>query len=199
MRTVSAIQAGALSVAAEDAGVSGVSGRYATALFDLARDAGKVDVVAGDLASFGRALNESEDLTRLVRSPAIAAADQGNALGAVLTKMGADGLTRNFLLLVARNRRLFAVGDMLNAFAKLLQKHKNQVQAEVTSAQALDEGQLTELKRTLAESTGRDVQLSLKVDPSILGGLIVKVGSQMIDSSLRTRLNNLKFAMKEVR
>jgi F-type H+-transporting ATPase subunit delta len=186
-------------VAAGDADVSGVSGRYATALFDLARDAGKVDVVAGDLGAFGRALTDSEDLQRLVRSPAISAADQGNALGALLTKMGADVLTKNFLLLVSRNRRLFAVGDMLGAFDKLLKKHKNQVRAEVTSAQALDEGQLTELKRTLAESTGRDVQLSLKVDPSILGGLIVKVGSQMIDSSLKTRLNNLKFAMKEVR
>ncbi len=186
-------------MAGEDSDVSGVAGRYATALFDLARDSGKIDTVANDLASFGRALTEAPDLNRLVRSPAISAADQGKALGAVLNRMGADGLTQNFLQLVARNRRLFSVADMLKSFDTLVKRHRNQVAAEVTSAQSLNDAQVAQLKHTLAESTGRDVQLSLKVDPAILGGLIVKVGSRMIDSSLKTRLNNLKFAMKEVR
>jgi F-type H+-transporting ATPase subunit delta len=186
-------------MAGEDTEVSGVAGRYASALFDLARDAGRLDWVAGDLVNVGQALTESPELLRMVRSPAINAADQTRAMGAILERLQAEPLTRKFVALVARNRRLFVLPDILTAFDRLLTRHRNQVGAEVTSAHALDEEQLTNLRRTLAETTGRDVQLALKVDPSILGGLIVKVGSRMIDSSLKTRLNNLTLAMKEVR
>jgi F-type H+-transporting ATPase subunit delta len=186
-------------MAGEDTEVSGVAGRYASALFDLARDAGRLDWVAGDLINLTQALATSPDLTRLVRSPAINAEDQGKAMGAILERLKAEPLTRNFVALVARNRRLFVLSDIMASFDRLLKRHRNQVGAEVTSAHPLDDGQLANLKRTLAETTCRDVQLALKVDPSILGGLIVKVGSRMIDSSLKTRLNSLTLAMKEVR
>lgn len=186
-------------MAGDDPIVAGAAGRYATALFELARDGNALDAVAGDLSSFERMLVESMDLQRLVRSPVFSAEDQGRAIDAIVRKMSAHPLTSNFLRLIARNRRLFAVPDMIKGFRSLLARHRREVAAEVTSAHPLDAGQIALLKETLKSSVGQDVQLAAKVDPSLLGGLVVKVGSRMIDSSLRTKLNNLKLAMKEVR
>ena len=159
-------------MAGEDQGVAGMAGRYATALFDLAKEQGAVDQVAGD---------------------------QSRAMMAVLEKAGVSGLTQNFVKLIARNRRLFSLLDMIRDFRTLYARMKGVVTAEVTSAQALTDAQRTDLLATLKSSLGKDIDLTTKVDPSILGGLIVKAGSRMIDSSIKTKLHNLKFAMKEVR
>ena len=175
-----------------------MAGRYATALFDLAKESGQIDKIATELKGFAALLKESPDLARFVRSPVFSAEDQVKALKALLAKAQTGGLTANFLSLIARNRRLFAVGDMIKAFQSLVARHKGEVEADVTSAAALSDTQVTALKAALKASLGKDVQMNAKVDPSILGGLIVKVGSRMIDSSLRTKLNSLKMRMKEV-
>lgn len=178
--------------------VSGMAGRYANALFDLAKDAKAIDAIEKDMAGLARALHDSDDLRRMLRSPVFSAEEQAGAIEAIADKSGANDLTKNFLGLVARNRRLFALGDMAVGLRQLVAKHRGEVTAEVTSAAALDDKHIEELKKTLAASVGKDVQLTTKVDPGLLGGLVVKLGSRMIDTSIRTKLNNLKIAMKEV-
>jgi F-type H+-transporting ATPase subunit delta len=190
---------GSVYVAGDESIVAGMAGRYATALFDLAKEQGAVDAVAGDLTNVEKLLAESTDLQRLVRSPVFSAADQSNAMVAVLSKAGVSGLTLNFIKLIARNRRLFSLADMIRDFRKLYERMKGRVSAEVTSAQPLTDAQRNDLLASLKASLKQDVDLNTKVDPSILGGLIVKAGSRMIDSSIKTKLTNLKFAMKEVR
>jgi F-type H+-transporting ATPase subunit delta len=143
-------------------------------------------------------LDASEDLRRLVRSPVISAENQEKALAAVLDKAGIRGLTANFLKLITRNRRLFAIGDMLKNFRALLARERGEVTADVASAHPLTPEQMNALKDMLRMQAGKDVQINTRVDPNLLGGLIVKVGSRMIDSSLRTKLNNLKVAMKGI-
>ena len=177
---------------------SGVAGRYATALFELAKEEKALDAVAGELGRFSEALDASADLARLVKSPVFSAEEQARALEAVLGKIGIEGLTRNFLLLTARNRRLFAVPDMISAFRAMLARERGETSASVIAASKLTETQVTALKQALSAALGKKVLLDERVDPSLLGGLIVKVGSRMIDTSLRTRLNSLKIAMKEV-
>ena len=186
-------------MAAQDTTVEGVSGRYATALFELALEANSLDEVGADLDAFQGLLDMSADLTRLVRSPVFSAEDQNRAINAVIEQAGITGLAANFIGLVARNRRLFAVSDMISDYRKLLAAHRGEITAEVASAEALSEAQVTALKAALKEKVGRDVQLDASIDSALLGGLVVKVGSRMIDTSLRTKLNNLKIAMKEVR
>jgi F-type H+-transporting ATPase subunit delta len=187
-------------VAGEESIVSGMAGRYATALFELARDEKTVDAVKADLESFDALLNDSEDLRRLVRSPVFSADEQGKALAAVLEKAGLKGLAANFLLLVASNRRLFAVRDMIRAFRTLVARHKGEVTADVTIAEKLSNTHLDALKSALKSVTGgKAVDLNIKIDPAIIGGLTVKLGSRMVDSSLRTKLNSIKHAMKEAR
>jgi len=132
-----------------------------------------------------------------VKSPAFAAEEQQRALGAVMDWAAVGATTGNFLKVVARNRRLFAAEDMVKNFRSLLAQHRGEVGAEVSSAFQLSEEQLAALKEKLKSSYGKDVRLATKVDPSLLGGLVVKIGSRMVDSSIRTKLNNLKFAMKE--
>jgi len=180
------------------AGVSGLAGRYATAIFELAREAGKLDAVAGDLAALTAMLGASADLTRLVRSPVFSRAEQGKAMAAVLARMNAQDLTTRFIGLVASKRRLFVLPAMITIFNALLANHRGEVSARVTSAHALDNAQIESIKSALKQAAGRDVQLQADVDNSILGGLIVRMGSRMIDGSLRTKLNNLQIAMKEV-
>lgn len=175
--------------------MASVAGRYASALFDLAKDEKKIAEVEKDLTTFQALFNESDDLARLVRSPVIASDDQGRALDAVLAKAGVSGLTSNFFKLIAKNRRLFAAIDMARAFKALASRDRGEVSAEVSSAHALSDEQVAELKATLKASVGKDVTLSTIVDPSLFGGLIVKIGSRMIDSSLKTRLANMKAAM----
>jgi F-type H+-transporting ATPase subunit delta len=184
-------------VAAEDPSVSGVSGRYATALFELARDEKSVDAVKADLDKFAAMLAESDDLKRLVRSPVFAAEAQSKALAAVLDKAGISGISANFLQVLTANRRLFAVSDVIRAFNALVAKFKGEASADVTVAEGLSDKNLDALKVALKSVTGKDVSLNVKVDPSIIGGLVVKLGSRMVDSSLRTKLNSIKNAMKE--
>jgi len=178
--------------------LAGVAGRYATALFELARDEGKVDQVSAELDRFQALLDDSADLDRMVKSPAISVDDKGRALAKVLAAAGISGITANFLALVCRNNRLFAVRDMMRAFASLVAAQKGVVGAEVTSAVPLSDAHRQALAAALNASLGQNVTLDCKVDARILGGLIVRVGSRMIDSSLRTKLNNLHVAMKEV-
>lgn len=177
---------------------AGMAGRYATALFELAAEAKKLKVVESDLKAFGAMLESSADLERLVRSPVFSADEQQRALAAILKKAGIKGLTANFMGLVAGNRRLFAIRDMIRAFTALLARHRGEVSAAVTSASKLTTAQTRALKAELKAAIGQEIKISTQVDPALLGGLVVKVGSRMIDTSLRTKLNNLKFAMKEV-
>ncbi|ADZ72635.1 H+-transporting two-sector ATPase, delta (OSCP) subunit [Polymorphum gilvum SL003B-26A1] len=151
-----------------------------------------------DLGTFERMLGDSADLVRLVRSPVFSAEEQLAALDALLAKAGISGLAANFVKLAARNRRLFALPDMIRAFRALLAEKRGEATAEVVSAVALSDAHVAALKDALAASTGKTVNISARVDPALIGGLVVKVGSRMIDTSLRTKLNSLKFAMKEV-
>ena len=183
-------------MAVEDQMTASMPGRYASALFELAKDQGQLKEVEADLAKFSAVLDGSDDLKRMVRSPVFSAGDQGKALAAIFAKGGLTGLTANFLKLLARNRRLFAVSDMIKIFRALSARHRGEVSAEVTSAHPLTDAQFSTLKDSLKASVGKDVQLQAKVDPALLGGLVVKIGSRMIDSSLRTKLNSLKVAMK---
>lgn len=185
-------------MSSDDTIISGMAGRYATALFELAREANQLEQVENDLRALQGMLDESEDLMRLVRSPVFSADEQLKAVEAVMDRAGISGIAANFFKLVTQNRRLFAAPDMLTAFRALLAKHRGEVTADVTAALKLSDDQLNALKVTLKGSIGQDVQVIPHVDPTLLGGLIVKVGSRMIDSSLRTKLNNLKVAMKEV-
>ena len=187
-------------MAGEDSTVSGVAGRYARALFELALDSKSVDAVKSDIENFDALIRENEDLRRLVRSPVFGAEERSRALAAVLAKAGIGGLASNFLLFVTSNRRLFAVRDMIRDFRKLVARWKGEVSAEVTVAEKLSDARLEELKNTLKSITGeKAVDLNVKIDPSIIGGLMVKLGSRMVDSSLRTKLNAMKNAMKEAR
>jgi F-type H+-transporting ATPase subunit delta len=184
-------------VAAQDPSVSGVSGRYATALFELARDEKSIDAVKADLDKFDALLVDSADLKRLVRSPVFSAEVQMRALDAVLAKGGMTGTSAKFLKVLTANRRLFAVSDVIRAFRALVANFKGEATAEVTVAEQLNDRNLDALKAALKSVTGKDVALNVKVDPSIIGGLVVKLGSRMVDSSLRTKLNSIKHAMKE--
>ena len=185
-------------MAGEDSTVSGVAGRYARALFELALDAKSVDAVKADIEKFAAMVAESADLNRLVRSPVYGAEERSRALAAVLAKAEIGGLAANFLMYVTANRRLFAVGEMIRDFRKLVAKWKGEVTAEVTAAERLSDAHLEAIKSTLKSITGeKSVDLHVKIDPAIIGGLTVKLGSRMVDSSLRTKLNAIKHAMKE--
>jgi F-type H+-transporting ATPase subunit delta len=186
---------GESDVATNDTIVEGVAGRYASALFDLAKESSKVPDIESDLVNFQGLLDESPDLLRLVRSPVIGVDDQSRAITAILDRAGIGGLTANFLKLVTVNRRLFVIQDIIEAYRALAAKARGEITAEVTSAFVLNDEQVTALKDTLKASVGKDVTLSTRVDPSLLGGLVVKVGSRMIDSSLKTKLQNLKVAL----
>lgn len=184
-------------VATDTTNTASVAGRYASALFELAREQRQLDVVEKDLTSFATMLDGSEDLRRLVLSPVFSAAEQAKALDALLAKAGIGGLAANFVKLLARNRRLFAVGDMISGFRAIAARERGEVAAEVTSAHALSTEQLNALRDTLkSASQGKSINIQAKVDPSILGGLIVKMGSRMVDNSLKTKLSTLKVAMK---
>ena len=186
-------------MAGESGIVSGMAGRYATALFELALEGKAVDQVQSDLKAFDAMVASSPDLTRLVRSPVFAAEDQAKALAAILDKAGIKGTAANFLKVVAANRRLFAVREIIRGFNALVAKHKGEVTAQVTVAEQLNDARMNDIRDALKQVTGKDVQVDVTVDPSIIGGLKVKLGSRMVDASLRTKLNSIKFAMKEAR
>ena len=186
-------------MAGEDTIVSGMAGRYATALFELAAEANAVDAVKADLDRFDALIGESADLNRLVRSPVFSADEQLKALAAVLDRAGIGGLAAQFLKLVTSNRRLFAARDMIKAFRAIVARHKGEATAAVTVAEPLKDEHVEALRAALKAVSGKDVALDIKIDPAIIGGLVVKLGSRMVDTSLRTKLNAIKHAMKEAR
>jgi F-type H+-transporting ATPase subunit delta len=177
----------------------GVADRYALALLELAQEAKAVDAVKADLERFAGLVDESGDLARLVRSPVFSADEQLHALSAVLERAGIGGLAAKFLKLVTANRRLFAVRDMVRAYRELVARHKGQATAQVIVAEKLKDEHLNALRSTLKAASGKDIDLDIKVDSAIIGGLVVKLGSRMVDTSLRSKLNAIRHAMKEAR
>jgi F-type H+-transporting ATPase subunit delta len=173
-----------------------LAGRYAIALFELARDERQLEAVGAGLAALGQALGESDALRELTTSPLIGRDDAVKAVGAVAAAMKLDPITANFLGVLARNRRLSQLPNVIRAFNQLAARHRGEINAEVISARPLDDDQLEALKARLRARLGRDVAVDPAVDSAILGGLVVKIGSQMIDGSIRTRLNALAQAMK---
>lgn len=178
--------------------VSEVAERYAAALFDLAKDASALDAVKADLDSLADSIQQSEDLARLVRSPLISDREQAAAIVALADKAGMQALTRNFLGTLAQNGRLFSLEGVAKGFAKLLSDHRGEVVVEVSSAQALTDAQQKQLKSELSKLLGKDVEIDEKVDAELLGGLVVRVGSRMVDGSLKTKLQKIELAMKGV-
>jgi F-type H+-transporting ATPase subunit delta len=186
------------TVAGDDPTISGMAGRYATALFELAIDANAIDAVKADLEGFDALVANNADLARLVRSPVFTAEEQTKALSAIIDRSGMSGLAAKFLKFVASNRRLFAVRDMIVAYHRLVARHKGELTAEVTVAAPLGAANLRAVNEALNAVTGKTVAVEVLVDPTIIGGLVVKLGSRMVDSSLRAKLNAIKHAMKEV-
>jgi len=177
---------------------SGIAARYATAVFDLAKDGKKLKALEGDVNTLDAALAESDDLKALINSPIYTREEQGKAITAIATKMKLSPIVKNTLGLMAGNRRLFVLPQLVESLRKLIADEKGEVTAEVTSAKALTKAQSDKLAKTLKASVGKDVIINPSVDESLIGGLIVKVGSKMIDTSIKSKLGNLQNAMKEV-
>ncbi|MEJ1995544.1 MAG: F0F1 ATP synthase subunit delta [Limibacillus sp.] len=177
---------------------SGLAGRYALALLELAEEKKSLDAVAEDLRGLKGLLEESEDLQRLIRSPRFGRDDQAKAMQAVLDKAGANELTKRFVSVVTANRRLFALSDIISAYLNELARRRGEITAEVIAARELTDAQKDKLVESLKKAVGAKVQVDVKIDASLLGGLIVKVGSRMIDGSIKTKLAKLQVAMKGV-
>jgi len=173
-----------------------LAGRYASALFGLARDERQIDAVGRSLDSLNQALADSPELARLVESPLVGRDEAAKAFSAIAAKLGLDRITANFLGVLARNGRKGQLGDVIRLFRRLSAEHRGETSAEVVSAHPLSDGQMNALRTQLKGRAGREVMIDARTDPGILGGLIVKMGSQMIDSSLKTKLNRLAQAMK---
>lgn len=183
-------------LASEATGVSGLAERYAAALFDLADERHALDEVAGDLRELRAMVHDSGDLMRLLRSPVLSRNEQGKAVAALAERAGLSNLTRDFLGVVARNRRLFAVPEMIEAYLRRLAERRGEVTAEVTVAHPLTEARQAALTEQLRRAVGARVAINIRVDPALLGGMIVKVGSRLVDASLNSRLQRLRLAMK---
>lgn len=178
--------------------MSEIAGRYATALFELADEKNILDLIAGDLRGLKASLADSADLRRLVRSPILSRAEQEKAMAAILDQAKADAITRNFVALAARNRRLFALPAIIDAYLAMLARRRGEVTADVTAANPPSESQQMILSEMLRKLVGSKVAVNLRVDRDLLGGLVIKVGSRLFDSSLRTKLRKLELAMKGV-
>ncbi len=185
-------------MAGEETIVGGLAGRYASALFELAEDAKLLDAVAGELRNLRQVIADSEDLRRLIRSPIFDRDQQGAAMAAILDKAGVGDLTRRVVMVVAQNRRLFALPQMIDAYLAELAHRRGEVTAVVTAARALTKEQESALTDKLRKVVGAKVQVDLQVDPELLGGLVVRVGSRMVDSSLRSKLDKMQYVMKGV-
>ena len=183
-------------LASESAGASGLAERYAAALFELADEGHALDAVADDLRELRTMLAASADLARLLRSPVLSRDEQGKAIAAIGAQAGLSELTQHFLGVVARNRRLFEVPGMITAYLAQLAERRGEVTAEVTVAQPLDEQRQAALNEQLRRAVGARVTVDVKVDPTLLGGMIVRVGSRMVDASLNSRLKRLRVAMR---
>jgi F-type H+-transporting ATPase subunit delta len=173
-----------------------LAGRYASALFDLARDERQIDAVGGSLDALSQALLDSKDFAELVASPLVSRDEASKALAAIAPQLALDPLTTNFLGVLARNGRKNELRKVIRAFRRLAAEHRGEVTAEVVTARPLNDDQVAVLKAQLRTRAGRDVTIDAEVDPSILGGIVVKLGSQQIDASIRTKLNRLASAMK---
>ena len=171
-------------------------GRYAAALFDLASEQGQVTSVERDLDTLGDAIRQTGDLASLIRNPRISREATAQTMEAIANLLALSGLTRNFLGVLANNRRLAALPDIVRAFSAIAAAQRGEVAAQVTSAHPLSDAQLKVLTEKLKAREGKDIKLTATVDPEILGGLVVRVGSRQIDSSIRTRLNSLAQTMK---
>ena len=185
-------------MSSERIGAGGLAGRYATALFELAVTDELLDRVADDLQHLKSMIDESGDLDRMVRSPVISRADQVRAMSAIMETAEMEDLSRRFVGMVAQNRRLFALGDMISAYLGLVAARRGEATAEVTSAAKLTGKQLDAIAGALRKVVGTAVALDARVDPGLLGGLIVKLGSRMVDSSLSTKLQRLHLAMRGI-
>ena len=185
-------------MASESTAVSGIAERYAAALYDLADEQKSLDETAEDLRGLAALIEESEDFRRMIRSPVIGKEEQAHAAGAIVEKAGATELVRHFVGVIAANRRLFALSAIIQSFLELLATRRGFVRAEVTTAQELSDDRRQALADALKASMGNEVSLEVQVDPAIIGGMVVRVGSRMIDSSLKTKLERLQLAMKGV-
>ncbi|HUA50986.1 MAG TPA: F0F1 ATP synthase subunit delta [Candidatus Sulfotelmatobacter sp.] len=185
-------------MATETSGLSGLAGRYAAALYDIAETAGTLDAIANDLRGVRAMIEESDDLRRLLASPVVDRGDQAKAMRALLERAGVGDLTLRFVGVVTDNRRLFVLPAIIDAYLRRLAERRGEVVAHVSSAAPLSEGQLARVTETLRRSLGAKVVVDLKVDAGLIGGLVVRVGSKLVDDSLRTKLMRLQLAMKGV-
>ncbi len=185
-------------MAKDSGGLTGLAGRYATALFELAVEEEQIDKVAGDLATLQELLDESASLQRLVRSPVLSREDQMRAMAAILAHAGATGLTGRFVGLLAERRRLFVLAAVIDRFNQMLAAHRGEIRAQVISARTLSDKRLDDIRATLSEVLGGDVVIDAQTDEDMIGGLVVRVGSRMVDASLRTKIQRMQLAMKGV-
>lgn len=186
------------NIASENITLSGLSGRYAVALFELAEENNLLDTVAEELGALNTLLNESDELKMLTTSPVISRANQATAMGEMIKSAGFSKTVENFIAVVTANRRLDQLGNIINDFNRMLSHHRGEVNASVVTAHKLDKKQLDALGNKLKSMVGSDVNVETEVDKDLLGGMVVRVGSRMIDSSLKTKLANLEATMKEV-
>lgn len=175
-----------------------IAGRYAQAVFDIVKEEGGLDALAQQTDDLGAALADSTDLRDLISSPLYSRDQQARAIGALTSQMGLSATLANTLQLMARNRRLFVLPQLVRQLQSLIAEHRGEITADVTSAVALSDDQQNRLRDTLAQKSGKSVKLNTRVDEALIGGMIVKMGSQMIDSSIRSKLASLQNAMKEV-
>jgi F-type H+-transporting ATPase subunit delta len=189
---------GASRLAGDGTSAGGLAGRYALALYELADQAKQLDGVAEELRALKDTIAESEDLQRLIGNPVFSREQQSKAMATILEKAEVGDLTRRFVLVVADNRRLFALPQMIEAYLAELARRRGEITAQVTAARALSDGQQQALTDALSKSVGGKVQIDVEVDPELIGGLVVKIGSRMVDSSLRTKLQKLQLAMKGI-
>lgn len=194
---MSANSASAKSDSASSAPVSGAAGRYASALFELAQESNAIDTVEGELATLQSAIDGSAELRGFFKSPVYGRDEQLSAVAALASKAGFGALVSNFLKLIAQNRRLSALEDMIRAFRALAADHRGEVSAEAATAAPMSDDQIKALRLEIERMVGKAVNLETRVDPDLLGGLVVKIGSKMVDASLKTKLNRLKTVMKK--
>ena len=185
-------------MAKNSGGVAGLAGRYATALFELAVEEKNLDEVAGDLDSLQGLLRESDALQRLVKSPVLSREDQMRAMAAILSRADATDLTMRFVGLLAERRRLFVLSAVIDRFNQMLAAHRGEIRAQVISAQTLTDERLGEIRATLSRVLGSDVAIDAQTDEDMIGGLVVRVGSRMVDASLRSKIQRMQLAMKGV-
>lgn len=185
-------------MAKNSGGVAGLAGRYATALFELAVEQENLDEVAGDLDSLQGLLGESDALQRLVKSPVLSREDQMRAMAAILARGDATDLTRRFVGLLAERRRLFVLSAIIDRFNQMLAAHRGEIHAQVTSAYPLSDKRLDDIRATLSKVLGGDVAIDAQTDEDMIGGLVVRVGSRMVDASLRSKIQRMQLAMKGI-